>query len=81
MNNAWNFRRHKEIDLQVERDLEAERTAALRASLNTRGSSTKTSYSRVVEKKEDEDEEETSARDKYKIDRVLPPMRRKKYYY
>lgn len=81
MNNAWNFRRHKEIDLQVERDLEAERTAALRASLNKRGSSTKTSYSRVVEKKEDGDEEETSARDKYKIDRVLPPMRRKKYYY
>lgn len=81
MNNAWNFRRHKEIDQQVERDLEAERTAALRASLNTRGSSTKTSYSRVVEKKEDEDEEETSAHDKYKIDRVLPPMKRKKYYY
>lgn len=65
----------------MDRDLEAERTSALRASLNTRGSSTKTAYSRAVVEKPDEDEDESSARDKYKIDRVLPPMRRKKYYY
>jgi len=64
----------------VDRDLEIERASTLRTALNARGSKNRTLYVMAAEKQKGEDD--NIVLDRSKIDRrVLPPMRRKKYYY